>query len=327
MTVLSKHDALLLDLDGTVWEGGRPLSNVVDVINTCGVPAVYVTNNASRSPEAVSKMLADIGLEATTQQIVTSAQAVLQLVADEVPATSKLLIIGADSFRDLAREMGFEVVSSADDKPAAVVQGFDRSVGWEQLTEGALAIRQGAKFFASNLDTSLPIERGFAVGNGSLVAAIQSATGVEPVSAGKTEPAMFTFAAKQIGAKKPLAVGDRLDTDIAGGNSAAMNTFHVLTGVSGELELIEAPVEARPNFIGAGMHELALPVSVARPGAQGGFTARCDGHDLLLEGGDEKSTSVQALRTVLEVAWAMPSPPRYIQPRSERAERVVAQWR
>ena len=238
MTVLSKHDALLLDLDGTVWEGGRPLSNVVDVINTCGVPAVYVTNNASRSPQAVTKMLADIGLTAGKEQIVTSAQAVLQLAAEEVPAGAKLLIIGADSLRDLARDMGFKVVSSADDKPAAVVQGFDRSVGWEHLTEGALAIRQGAKFFASNLDTSLPIERGLAVGNGSLVAAIQSATGVEPVSAGKPEPAMFTFAAKQIGAKKPLAVGDRLDTDIAGGNSAAMDTFHVLTGVSGELELI-----------------------------------------------------------------------------------------
>ena len=128
MTVLSKHDALLLDLDGTVWEGGRPLSNVVDVINTCGVPAVYVTNNASRSPQAVAKMLADIGLTAGTEQIVTSAQAVLQLAAEEVPAGAKLLIIGADSLRDLAREMGFKVVSSADDKPAAVVQGFDLSL-------------------------------------------------------------------------------------------------------------------------------------------------------------------------------------------------------
>ena len=117
MTVLSKHDALLLDLDGTVWEGGRPLSNVVDVINTCGVPAVYVTNNASRSPQAVAKMLGDIGLTAGTEQIVTSAQAVLQLAAEEVPAGAKLLIIGADSLRDLAREMGFKVVSSADDKP------------------------------------------------------------------------------------------------------------------------------------------------------------------------------------------------------------------
>ena len=145
MTVLSKHDALLLDLDGTVWEGGRPLSNVVDVINTCGVPAVYVTNNASRSPQAVAKMLADIGLTAGTEQIVTSAQAVLQLAGEEVPAGAKLLIIGADSLRDLAREMGFKVVSSADDKPAAVVQGFDRSVGWEHLTEGALAHSPGSQ--------------------------------------------------------------------------------------------------------------------------------------------------------------------------------------
>ncbi|MDK4233611.1 HAD-IIA family hydrolase [Corynebacterium accolens] len=327
MSVLSKHDALLLDLDGTVWEGGRPLSNVVDVINTCGVPAVYVTNNASRSPEAVATMLTDIGLTADSGDIVTSAQAVLQLAAEEIPSGAKVLIIGADSFRNLAKDMGFSVVSSADDKPAAVLQGFDKSVGWEQLTEGALAIRAGAKYFASNLDTSLPIERGLGVGNGSLVAAVQKATGVEPVSAGKPEPAMFFLAAKKVGSKKPLAVGDRLDTDIVGGNTAAMNTFHVLTGVSGELELIEAPVEARPNFIGAGMHELSLPISQVRPGPQGDFTARCDGYDVLLQGGNESSTSVQALRTVLEVAWSMPAPPRYIQPRSEFAEKVVSKWR
>ena len=138
---------------------------------------------------------------------------------------------------------------------------------------------------------------------------------------------MFFLAAKKVGSKKPLAVGDRLDTDIVGGNAAAMNTFHVLTGVSGELELIEAPVEARPNFIGAGMHELSLPISQVRPGSQGDFTARCDGYDVLLQGGNESSTSVQALRTVLEVAWSMPAPPRYIQPRSEFAEKVVSKWR
>ena len=101
MTVLSKHDALLLDLDGTVWEGGRPLSNVVDVINTCGVPAVYVTNNASRSPQAVAKMLADIGLTAGTEQIVTSAQAVLQLAAEEIDAQ--------ETRRILDRLYGYEV--------------------------------------------------------------------------------------------------------------------------------------------------------------------------------------------------------------------------
>ena len=138
---------------------------------------------------------------------------------------------------------------------------------------------------------------------------------------------MFKLAAAKVGSKKPLAVGDRLDTDIAGGNAAAMNTFHILTGVSGELDLIEAPAPLRPNFIGAGFHELSLPCSVAKPGAQGGFTARFDGLDILLQGGEDNSTSIQALRTVLEVAWAMPKPPRYVQPRSEFAEKAVTQWR
>ena len=206
------------------------------------------------------------------------------------------------------------------------LQGMDKSVGWTQLSEGAIAINNGAKYYASNLDTQLPTERGLAVGNGSLVAAITSTTGVEPKSAGKPEPAMFTQAAKLVGATKPLAVGDRLDTDIAGGNTAAMDTFHVLTGVSRELELIEAPVDLRPNFIGAGFHELSLSEAQASPGAQGGFMARYDGYDIVLQGGNEKSTSIEALRTVLEVAWAGPKPPRYIQPRSEFAEKAVSTW-
>ncbi|HFG8935562.1 TPA: HAD-IIA family hydrolase [Corynebacterium striatum] len=327
MNILKAHDSLLLDLDGTVWEGGQPLQCVVDVINSCGVPAVYVTNNASRSPQAVSEMLREIGLQTDAEHVVTSAQAALVLMGAEIPAASKVLIIGADSFRALARDAGYEVVNSADDKPAAVLQGMDKSVGWEQLSEAAYAINNGAKFYASNLDTSLPTERGFAVGNGALVGAVAAATGVEPISAGKPEPAMFTYAAKKIGSKKPLAVGDRLNTDIAGGNTAAMDTFHVLTGVSGELELIEAPVEHRPTFVGAGFHELSLPTAVAKPSAQGDFRARVDGYDIVLQGGNPKSTSIQALRTVLEVAWAMPEPPRYIQPRSEFAEKAVAAWR
>lgn len=326
MSILTTHDSLLLDLDGTVWEGGQVLQCVVDVINSCGIPAVYVTNNASRSPHTVADMLGQIGLDTDAKHVVTSAQAAVRMAREDLPAGSKVLIIGADSFRTLARDAGFEVVSSADEKPAAVLQGMDKSVGWEQLSEGAIAINQGAKFYASNLDTQLPTERGLAVGNGSLVAAITSTTGVEPKSAGKPEPAMFTQAAKLVGSTKPLAVGDRLDTDIAGGNTAAMDTFHVLTGVSRELELIEAPAELRPNFVGAGFHELSLSEAQARPGAQGGFMARYDGYDIVLQGGNEKSTSIEALRTVLEVAWAGSQAPRYIQPRSEFAEKAVSTW-
>lgn len=327
MSPIEQHDALLLDLDGTVWEGGRAIEGAVDFINSCGLPSIYVTNNASRAPENVAEKLAAIGLKANASDVLTSAQAAVTLAGEHIEPGAKVLVIGADSFRDLVRNAGYTVVSSADDQPAAVLQGFDPEVGWAQLTEGALALRQGAVYIASNLDSSLPTERGLAVGNGSLVAAVQSATGIEPVSAGKPEPAMFVQAAHLIGSQRPLVVGDRLNTDIAGGNAAAMNTFHVLTGVSHEMELIEADTEHRPNFIGESLAEMARGANEVRPGAQGGFTARVDGKDVLVDNGNPNATSVQALRTVLEVAWSMPQPPRYIQPVSEKAESVIRGWR
>lgn len=326
MSLIEQHDALLLDLDGTVWEGGRAIDGAVDFINSCGLPSVYVTNNASRAPEAVAEKLRGIGLKVETADVLTSAQAAVTLAGEHVPQGAKILVIGADSFRDLVTAAGYTVVASADDKPDAVLQGFDPSVDWAQLTEGALAIRQGAKYVASNLDSSLPTERGLAVGNGSLVAAIESATGVSPVSAGKPEPEMFVQAARLVGAKRPLVVGDRLNTDIAGGNAAAMNTFHVLTGVSHEMELIEASKEYRPNFIGDSLSDMTRSAHELAPGAQGGFTARVDGHDVLVDNGDSTATSVQALRTVLEVVWSMGKAPRYIQPVSEKAESVIRGW-
>ena len=144
MSILKTHDSLLLDLDGTVWEGGQALQCVVDVVNSCGIPTVYVTNNASRSPQTVAEMLGEIGVKTDAGHVVTSAQAAIRMAREDLSAGAKVLIIGADSFRALAREAGFEVVDSADDKPAAVLQGMDKSVGWTQLSEGAIAINNGA---------------------------------------------------------------------------------------------------------------------------------------------------------------------------------------
>lgn len=326
MSLLTTHDALLLDLDGTVWEGGRALPGAVDFINSCGLPCLYVTNNASRSAESVSQMLQAIGLRTSATDVLTSAQAAVTLAHSQLKKGAKVLVVGSDSFRELAAEAGFVVVESADDKPDAVLQGFDPSVGWPQLTEAALSLRAGAEYFVSNRDTSLPMERGLGIGNGALVQAVVTSTGVEPESAGKPGPEMFLQAAERVGAHKALAVGDRLDTDILGGNNAAMDTFHVLTGVSGPLALIDAPKDQRPNYIGEHLCDMGLKASELAPGAQGGFTARFDGHDVLLENGDPGATSIQALRTVLEVLWSLPEPARYVQPRSEAAEKAVAGW-
>ncbi len=327
MNLLQSHDALLLDLDGTVWQGGTAIPSAVDVINSAGLPVVYITNNSTKSPDVVAQKLQEMGIEdAKPGDVLTSAQSAVALLNARVSKTEKVLALGSEYLKSCVREAGYELVSSADDKPGAVIQGMEREIGWEQLTEAALAIREGARYYATNLDSSLPTERGLAVGNGSMVAAVVSATEVSPESAGKPGPDMFTQAAALVGAKAPLVVGDRLNTDIQGGNAAAMDTFHVLTGVSGPMELIHAPMEQRPNFIGENMTELASRGSRVAPGAHGGFTARIDGLDLLLENGQKNATSTDALRTVLEVVWAMEEPPRYIHPRSDAADNATKNW-
>ena len=164
------------------------------------------------------------------------------------------------------------------------------------------------------------------VGNGSMVAAVTSATGVVPEAAGKPEPAMFTQAAKSRGMQTPLAVGDRLDTDIAGGVAAGMPALHVLTGVSGPYALLQAPPEHRPTYIAADMRGLSEPTEALAPGAQEGFEARIDGSAIVLSGGNPGASSLAALRTALDVAWRQPEPPADVREESDAADAALAEW-
>ena len=326
MALQDTYDTLLLDLDGTVWEGGDAIEHAVEAINAAGVPAVYITNNASRSAAEVAQMLRAIGLQAQDNDVLTSAQAALGLAEEHLSPGDPVLVLGAPSFRDLVANAGYRVVDSADENPKVVLHGHNPETGWHQLSEAALSIARGAVYLASNLDTTLPMQRGLMVGNGSMVAAVTSATGVTPRAAGKPEPAMFLQAASALGAKRPLAVGDRIDTDIAGAVAAGIPALHVLTGVSGPLALIEAPKELRPTFIAEDMRALAQDAEQLKPSAQGGFGARVDGRDIILSHGNEGATSIQALRTVLEVAWMMDTPPELVRPNSDAAEAATANW-
>ncbi|MFP7365849.1 HAD-IIA family hydrolase [Corynebacterium callunae] len=326
MSLITEYDSLLLDLDGTVYEGGRAIDHAVESISNSGLPVMYVTNNASRAPQVVAQQLQNIGLaDATADSVMTSAQAAVRMAAQKIPAGSKVLILGTDSFRELAVAAGFEVVSSADDQPSAVLHGHNPETGWAQLSEAALAIAQGARYFASNLDSTLPMERGLHVGNGSMVAAVVHATGVSPESAGKPGPAMFYAAAEILKSTKPLAVGDRLDTDIAGGNAAGMDTFQVLTGVSGFYDLAFASVDKRPTFIGTSLADLYSDPNSLRPGAQGGFEALVDGATVVLRGG-ESGDPMHALRTVLAAAWAAAQPVNAVVAQSPAAEKALEAW-
>nr|WP_120492644.1 HAD-IIA family hydrolase [Corynebacterium lactis] len=317
-TVASSFDAALLDLDGTIYEGGAPIPGALEGLTEAKLPMVFITNNASRAPQVVADQLNSLGYEVSADDVMTSAQAAIAMAADIIPDGSNVYVLGAESFKQLARDAGYTVVDSADDAPAAVFHGLNREMTWNDISEAALAISRGARYLASNLDTTLPDERGFLVGNGSIAAAITTTTGVEPLSAGKPKPPMFWKAAEKIGAKRPVAIGDRLDTDIAGGNAANFETFMVVTGVSTHMDVVRAEPAHRPTLIGADMTALNREVSHAQPGPQAGLSARFDDEDpsvVVLSGGDASDprisdpaeAAVAALLTVAGLVWASES--------------------
>lgn len=298
--ILDRYDALLVDLDGTVFRGGVPVDGARDGLS--GRASVYVTNNASRSPQQVAEHLTSLGFEVDAADVLTSAQAACTLAASlldnsdgsEQGTRSTAYVVGAASFRGLATDAGFRVVDSADERPDVVLHGHSPENNWAMLSEAALAVRAGAVYVASNLDTTLPSERGLLIGNGSLVAAVVSATGVTPHSAGKPGPAMFEEAARQLGAERPLAVGDRLDTDIAGGIAAGMDTLCVLTGVSGHREILHTMW--RPTWIAANLRDHLE-----------GWTARQDGDTVIVESGATGGVDVmaaEALAVAAPLVWS-----------------------
>ncbi|AZA09358.1 HAD hydrolase-like protein [Corynebacterium pseudopelargi] len=303
MSLREDFDALLLDLDGTVWEGGQALPDAIEALNASDAALVYITNNASRGPEVVAKLLSEMGIPTASEQVLTSAQAAIEMAQKHLLAGAPVLVLGSDSFKALAKAGGFEVVASADEQPQAVLHGHNPATGWAELSEAALAIAAGAHYFASNLDTTLPSERGLCVGNGSMVAAVTSATGVKPQAAGKPQPAMFYSAVERVQCTRPLAVGDRLDTDIAGAVAADMPTLHLLSGVSKHWALIRSDHTQRPTMVAATLAALDQEQEQLIPSAQGGFVAQREGEAIVLSGGNPDATALQALRTVLAVAW------------------------
>ncbi|MFC4556482.1 HAD-IIA family hydrolase [Georgenia faecalis] len=256
------YDVALVDLDGVVYTGPRPVAHAgasLEAARALGMRAVFVTNNASREPSTVAAHLQSIGVPGGVDDIMTSAQAAAAMLAQELPAGAPVLVVGAPALRTAVTDAGLRVVASADDAPVAVVQGFDPGLGWRDLAEAVYAVRAGARFVATNLDTTLPTERGMAPGNGSLVGVVRTATGVVPASAGKPQPEIFHQAVLRTGATRPLAVGDRLDTDLAGARAAGMPGLHVLTGVSDARAVVLAVAGERPAFLARDLRGLLEP--------------------------------------------------------------------
>jgi glycerol 3-phosphatase-2 len=301
------YDVALLDLDGVVYIGPDAVPGAPEQLRRAteaGMRIGYITNNASRTPDAVAEHLRSFGLPARTEDVVTSAQAVSRLIAGEFPPGSPVLVVGGEGLRQGLEEAGLVLVDSADDKPVAVVQGFAPDVTWTRIAEGAHAINAGAKWFASNLDLTLPTARGRAPGNGALVRALRFAVDVDPVVAGKPEPPLLLTSIERLRAQRPLMVGDRLDTDIAGAYNVGIPSLWVATGVNTAADLVVAPVEQRPTYLAAGLSALAEP----QPGVETsngvhscrGWRATVVGGVVRLAGEGER---YDGLRALLAATW------------------------
>lgn len=265
--LVDRYDAALFDLDGVVYRGPFVIPHAAESIEQArrsGMRAVFVTNNANREPATVAAHLSELGIPAEADAVATSAQAAAAMVASRVAPGAPVLAVGGPGLRSALESAGLTVVAGAADGPVAVVQGYAPTVGWTELAEAAYAIQAGAWHVATNLDATIPTDRGTAPGNGSLVAVVRTATGVEPDSAGKPEPLIFRQAAERVSARSPIVIGDRLDTDLAGAVAAGMPGMHVLTGVDDARAVVLAAPGERPGYLARDLRGLFAPHEAPR---------------------------------------------------------------
>jgi len=307
------YTLVVFDLDGVIYLIDRPIPGAVDAVarlHAEGRSVAYATNNASRRSSEVADLLTGMGVPARPEEVLTSAAAAAELLRDRLPAGAPVLVVGAEALRAELRAVGLTPVTLADEKPAAVVQGYGPQVGWTELAEASVAVRQGAIWVATNTDRTLPSARGPLPGNGSLVAVLRTALERDPdLVVGKPESALFETAARRSDGGRTLVVGDRLDTDIEGARRAGLDSLLVLTGVSGVPELLAAEPRRRPTYVArdlAGLFDPAAAVRVPGTADTGGWSVTDRDGTLELAG---SGRSLDALAALCAAAWSAPALP------------------
>lgn len=306
--LIDDYDALLVDLDGVVQLDARPIDGAAEALDRArgaGSRIVFLTNNAARRPADVVARLRSFGMAADDDEVMTSALATGRLLEQRFPAHSPVLVVGGDGLTAAVSDAGLRPVSSADEDPRVVVQGWAPEVGWPLLAEAAVALNAGVPWIATNVDRTLPSPRGPLPGNGSLVAALRTATGREPEVVGKPQRPLFDAALTRSGARRALVVGDRLDTDVAGAAAAGLASLAVLSGVASPRDLLAAVPEQRPCYLGRDLRA----VLSAHPGVEvTGGSATCGAVTVTTRGevttqGEPSGDGLDGLRAACALAW------------------------
>ncbi|MBU1671421.1 MAG: HAD-IIA family hydrolase [Actinobacteria bacterium] len=263
MGIKGKYRAFIIDLDGVVYLLNDPLPGAIEALRRLsenGVPFVFLTNNSSTSPEQYAGKLHGMGLEVEPDAFVTSGQAVACHLSERWPeGGARAFVIGEEGLTRQVEGAGLSLLEPVDSRGAdVVVVGWDRAFDFEKLKAAVVAIRNGAYFVATNGDSTYPTPEGLWPGAGALVAAVSTGAGTEPYVAGKPNPLMVELALERMGARRgeTLLVGDRLDTDVAVGLAAGVDTLLVLTGIS-SLEEVEA-TGIRPTSVAGSLAEALL---------------------------------------------------------------------
>ncbi|WP_395691704.1 HAD-IIA family hydrolase [Nocardioides sp.] len=302
------HDLAMLDLDGVVYVGGEAVPGAPEHLaaaRAAGMRLAFVTNNASRPPTEVASHLQRLGVAAAAEDVVTSAQAAAHLVADRWGAGARVVCLGAAGLREALEGQGLRPVTAADEA-VAVVTGYGPDVVWSEIMRAAVRIRDGLPWVASNTDATFPAPYGVAPGHGVQVDMLRRFAGVEPVVAGKPERPLLDETVRRVGGRRPLMVGDRLDTDIEGAHRAGVPSLLVLTGVTGLADLVTARDEQRPTYLSPDLAGLlsahAAPAHEEDGGfLLGGWTARVVDSRLAVDGDGD---GADWWRVAAVAAWA-----------------------
>lgn len=229
---------LILDMDGVLWQDNTPIGNlpaIFERIRNLGLRVVMATNNSTKTVTQYQERMAGFGVEVEPWQVITSSQAVSELLVKRFPDRGDVFVVGENGIQQALSEKGFRLVGpDVAQNVDAVVVAIDREITYQKFKEATLFIRRGAPFYGTNADLTFPTPEGLIPGSGSFLALIQAATGVEPIVGGKPAPYLLELSLERLGTPRDrtLVVGDRLETDIAGGQSAGIPSALVLSGVT-----------------------------------------------------------------------------------------------
>ncbi|WP_134742352.1 HAD-IIA family hydrolase [Nocardioides sp. 503] len=256
------YDLAMLDLDGVVYIGGEAVPGApahLDAVREAGMRLAFVTNNAARPPGAVATHLRELGVTADPEDVVTSAQAAARVLVDRLGTGARVVLLGAAGLEEALAAEGLVATDVEDEDAQALVTGYGPEVRWRHIMRAAVRVRDGLWWVASNADYTIPTAYGVAPGHGVLVETLARFTGVDPVVAGKPQRPLLDETVRRVGGRRPLMVGDRLDTDIEGARNAGIDSLLVLTGVTGLPELVAAGEGERPTYVSRDLGGLLRP--------------------------------------------------------------------